>query len=175
MVAASREARHAAAMDLRKFVKVNGVLSIIIERLDCLARELFIQEHILRDLKQRGAALVSVTEQYLDSDPTRVLFRQIMGAIAQYDRTMTVLKLRAARRRMKATSGRCEGAEALRASSWRTRDATAHALITRRRTDFRRDRGNPQFGRRADAGSGRALVRLRTSARFSPHLAIIPH
>jgi hypothetical protein len=33
----------------------------------------------------------------------------MLGAIAQYDRAMTVLKLRAARKRIKATTGRCEG------------------------------------------------------------------
>jgi DNA invertase Pin-like site-specific DNA recombinase len=89
--------------------QLNGVRTIIIERLDRLARELFIQEYILRDLKQRGVRLVSAMEPDLDSDPGRVLFRQMMGAIAQYDRTMVVLKLRAARRRMKASKGSCEG------------------------------------------------------------------
>jgi DNA invertase Pin-like site-specific DNA recombinase len=89
--------------------ELNGVRTILIERLDRLARELFIQEYILRDLKQRGVTLISAAEPDLDSDPGRVLFRQMMGAIAQYDRTMVVLKLRAARRRMKATAGRCEG------------------------------------------------------------------
>jgi DNA invertase Pin-like site-specific DNA recombinase len=88
---------------------LNGVQTIIVERLDHLARELFIQEYILRDLKQRGVTLLSATEQDLDSDPSRVLFRQIMGAIAQYDRAMVVLKLRAARKRMKTVAGRCEG------------------------------------------------------------------
>ncbi len=88
---------------------LNGVRSILIERLDRLARELFIQEYILRDLKQRGVTLISAAEPDLDSDPGRVLFRQMMGAIAQYDRTMIVMKLRGARKRMKANTGRCEG------------------------------------------------------------------
>jgi DNA invertase Pin-like site-specific DNA recombinase len=88
---------------------LNGVQTIIVERLDRLARELFIQEYILRDLKQRGVALLSATEQDLDFDPSRVLFRQIMGAIAHYDRAMVVLKLRAARKRTRAATGRCEG------------------------------------------------------------------
>jgi DNA invertase Pin-like site-specific DNA recombinase len=88
---------------------LNGVRTIIIERLDRLARELFIQEYILRDLKQRGVRLISVAEPDLDSDPGRVLFRQMMGAIAQYDRTMVVLKLKAARKRVRAAAGRCEG------------------------------------------------------------------
>src|ERR1051325_9513994 len=81
---------------------LNGVRTIVIEKLDRLARELFIQEYILRDLKQRGVTLVSAAEPDLDSDPGRVLFRQMMGAIAQYDRTMVVAKLRAARTRMRA-------------------------------------------------------------------------
>jgi DNA invertase Pin-like site-specific DNA recombinase len=88
---------------------LNGVRTIVIERLDRLARELFVQEYILRDLKKRGVVLVSVDESDLDSDPTRVLFRQIMGSIAEYDRKMVVLKLKAARRRQKAETGRCEG------------------------------------------------------------------
>ena len=57
-----------------------------------------IQEHIIQDLQRRGIALVSVAEPDLCSDdPTRKLMRQIMGAIAEYDKTMTVLKLRGAR------------------------------------------------------------------------------
>jgi hypothetical protein len=35
--------------------------------------------------------------------------RQIMGAIAEYDRVMLVAKLRGARNRVKARDGRCEG------------------------------------------------------------------
>ena len=88
---------------------LNGVHTIVIERLDRLARDLLVQEYILLDLARRGVTLISVYEADLDSNPTRVLFRQIMGAIAQYDKTMLTLKLRAARVRKRATSGRCEG------------------------------------------------------------------
>ena len=35
--------------------------------------------------------------------------RQIMGAIAQYDKSMIVIKLRGARQRAKTRDGRCEG------------------------------------------------------------------
>jgi DNA invertase Pin-like site-specific DNA recombinase len=89
---------------------VNGVRTILIERLDRLARDLMVQEHILADLRRRGVELVSVHEPDLGStDPTRVMFRHIMGAIAQYDKSMVVLKLRAARNRKRLTMGRCEG------------------------------------------------------------------
>jgi DNA invertase Pin-like site-specific DNA recombinase len=69
-----------------------------------------VQEHILADLRQRNVTLISAMEPDLCSeDPGRVLMRHIMGAIAQYDRAMIVLKLRGARKRMKAATGRCEG------------------------------------------------------------------
>ena len=85
---------------------------MLIERLDRLARDLMIQEHIIQDLQRRGIALVSVAEPDLCSDdPTRKLMRQIMGAIAEYDKAMVVLKLRGARQRAKAKTGRCEGAK----------------------------------------------------------------
>src|ERR1035438_1929655 len=63
-------------------------------------------------MNQREITLISVTEPDLGStDPTRVMFRQILGAIHQYEKTMIVLKLRGARVRAKARDGRCEGAK----------------------------------------------------------------
>jgi DNA invertase Pin-like site-specific DNA recombinase len=88
----------------------NGVRTVIIEKLDRIARDLMIQEAIIGDLRQRGIELVSTEEPDLCSDePTRVLLRQFMGAVAQYEKTMIVLKLRGARQRQKAKTGRCEG------------------------------------------------------------------
>jgi DNA invertase Pin-like site-specific DNA recombinase len=93
-------------------ILANGIHTILVESLGRLARELFVQEYILRDMGQRGITLISVTEPDLGSaDPTRVMFRQILGAIHQYEKTMIVLKLRGARVRMKAKTGRCEGAK----------------------------------------------------------------
>ncbi|MDQ2945168.1 MAG: recombinase family protein [Acidobacteriota bacterium] len=72
----------------------NGVRTILIESLGRLARELFVQEYILSDMTQRGITLISVTEPDLGStDPTRSMFRQILEAIHQYEKTMIVLKL----------------------------------------------------------------------------------
>jgi DNA invertase Pin-like site-specific DNA recombinase len=94
-------------------ILANGVRTVVIERLDRLARDLMIQEHILQDLQRRGITLISVAEPDLCSDdPSRKLMRQIMGAIAEYDRRMVVLKLRGARQRMRTREGRCEGAKA---------------------------------------------------------------
>jgi len=82
----------------------------LIEKLDRLAHDLMVQETIIGDLRKRDFELVSVTEpDLLQHDPTRVLMRQVFGAIAQYEKAMTVAKLRGARERMKAKEGRCEG------------------------------------------------------------------
>ena len=88
-----------------------GVNTILIEKVDRLARDLMIQESIINDLQKKGFDLISTHEgaDLLSGDPTRKLVRQIMGSIAEYDKTMTVLKLRAARERKRAKAGKCEG------------------------------------------------------------------
>lgn len=45
----------------------------------------------------------------LEGDATRKLVRQVLGAIAEYDKAMLVSKLRAARERKRAREGKCEG------------------------------------------------------------------
>jgi DNA invertase Pin-like site-specific DNA recombinase len=101
-----------AWVEMLASVLARDVKTIIIERLDRLARDLMIQEHILQDLSRRGITLISVAEPDLCSDdPSRKLMRQIMGAIAEYDKAVTVLKLRGARQRQRASAGRCEGAK----------------------------------------------------------------
>jgi hypothetical protein len=50
-----------------------------------LARDLMVQETIIADLRKYGFDLVSVAEpDLMANDPTRVLMRQLMGAVAQY-------------------------------------------------------------------------------------------
>jgi DNA invertase Pin-like site-specific DNA recombinase len=88
----------------------NGVRTIIFEKLDRLARDLVVQEACIADLHKHGFTLVSVAEpDLMATDPTRVLMRRLMGAVAQYDKSHIVLKLRAARMRKKASTGSCEG------------------------------------------------------------------
>jgi len=88
----------------------NGVKTVVIEKVDRLARDLMIQETIIGDMLKNGYALISSCEPDLcSSDPSRVLIRQIFGALAQYDRAMITLKLRSARERIRAREGKCEG------------------------------------------------------------------
>lgn len=89
---------------------LNGVRAVLIERLDRLARDLMVQEATIADLQRHGFTLVSVAEpDLMATDPTRILTRQLLGAVAQYDKSQVVLKLRGARMRKRAAEGRCEG------------------------------------------------------------------
>ena len=88
----------------------NGVKLILIERLDRLARDLYVQESIVAELRKHGFQLISVAEpDLMQDDPYRVMFRQFQGAISQAEKANIVLKLRGARQRTKARTGRCEG------------------------------------------------------------------
>lgn len=101
-----------ALSELFAALEENGIKTVIIEKVDRLARDLMIQESIIGDMQKHGYTLISVAEPDLCStDPSRILIRQIFGALAQYDRAMIILKLRGARQRMKAREGRCEGSK----------------------------------------------------------------
>jgi DNA invertase Pin-like site-specific DNA recombinase len=102
-----------ALSELFAALEENGIKTVLIEKVDRLARDLMVQESIIGDMQKSGYTLISVAEPDLCStDPSRILIRQIFGALAQYDRAMTVLKLKGSRQRYKARHGKCEGAKA---------------------------------------------------------------
>ena len=85
---------------------------IIVETANRFARDLIVQETGWRMLKARGCELIAADspESFTADTPTAVLVRQILGAVAEFDKAMTVTKLRAARdRKSKALGRRCEG------------------------------------------------------------------
>src|SRR5689334_19469577 len=99
-----------ALQELMIALHSDGVQLVLIEKLDRLARDLMVQETIIGDLRKNGFELVSVAEPDLCSDdPSRKLVRHVFGAIAEYERSMIVSKLRAARHRTRQRYGRCEG------------------------------------------------------------------
>lgn len=84
--------------------------AIIFESLDRLARDLMTSETLIGTMRRRGFDVLSDRDPDLCSDdPTRILIRHVLSAIAEWDRRVTVAKLRGARQRMKARDGRCEG------------------------------------------------------------------
>lgn len=99
-----------AFVDMMALLLANGTRTVLVEKLDRLARDLMVQESIIADMRKKGLELVSVAEPDLcGDDPSRVLMRQILGAFAQYEKAMIVAKLKGARQRTKAKEGHCEG------------------------------------------------------------------
>jgi DNA invertase Pin-like site-specific DNA recombinase len=96
-------------------IESNGVRIVLVERADRIARDLIVSETILGQLRARGVKVFDAEGIELtaaDGDPTRRLIRQVLGAVSEFDRNVTVLKLRAARVRVRARDGRCEGRKA---------------------------------------------------------------
>lgn len=92
-----------------------SVAGVVVERLDRLARDLMVSEALIAELRRRNLKLYAVDQGALidlatdEGDPMRKAIRQIMGVMAELDKSMIVKKLRAARDRKRAATGRCEG------------------------------------------------------------------
>jgi len=100
-----------ALSELFAALEEDGIKSVVVEKLDRMARDLMVQETIMADMQKHGYTLLSTAEPDLCSrDPSRVLIRQIFGALAQWERAMIVMKLRGARQRKKARGERARAA-----------------------------------------------------------------
>jgi DNA invertase Pin-like site-specific DNA recombinase len=79
---------------------------LLVPRLDRLARDVILQETILRRLIRTGKQVISVAEPDVDSlDGQRKLVRVILGAISEYEAWLIAARLRAAREMKKARGG----------------------------------------------------------------------
>lgn len=89
----------------------NGVRIIIVETANRFARDLMVQEVGFAMLKDLGIMLIAADSptSFLDDGPTSKLIRQILGAVAEFDKAMTVAKLKGARERARRLHGKCEG------------------------------------------------------------------
>jgi DNA invertase Pin-like site-specific DNA recombinase len=89
----------------------NRVGLVLVENASRFARDLAVQlaGHAL--LRERGLELVPVDAPTYFTDPssTAEMVRQILGAVAQFEKANLVAKLRHARERLRSMSGRCEG------------------------------------------------------------------
>jgi DNA invertase Pin-like site-specific DNA recombinase len=74
-----------------------------------------VSEILLTELRKRGIKVFSADQGALidmandEVDPTRKLIRQIIAALAEWEKSQLVLKLRVARERKRKLTGRCEG------------------------------------------------------------------
>jgi len=86
----------------------NGARTIIVENASRFARDLIVQETGYQALKAKGIELIAADspDSFVSDTPTAVLIRQILGAVAQFDKATLVHKLRGARDRKSTKLGR---------------------------------------------------------------------
>jgi DNA invertase Pin-like site-specific DNA recombinase len=96
---------------MMKHIAGNGVRTIIVETANRFARDLVVQETGWRYLRDAGINLIAADspDAFLDETPTAVMIRQILGSVSQFEKAMLVAKLKGARERKKAATGKCGG------------------------------------------------------------------
>lgn len=84
---------------------------ILVENASRFARDLAVQLTGHSLLKQRGIELIPVDapDHFTNDTPTATMVRQILGAVSEFQKAEIVLKLRGARDRKRAMTGKCEG------------------------------------------------------------------
>ncbi|MFA5644467.1 MAG: recombinase family protein [Patescibacteria group bacterium] len=82
---------------------------VLIYKLDRLARDLYIQEGLIKEFNKYNKQLISALEPDLDgSDPFRKAFRQMLGVFSEFEKAMIALRLEGGRER-KAKNGGWHG------------------------------------------------------------------
>ena len=97
--------------DLLAYIASNGARTILCENASRFARDLTVQLTGHAKLQDLGYELIPVDAptHFLDDTPTAVMVRQIIGSISQFEKSMVVSKLKAARDRKRKEQGKCEG------------------------------------------------------------------
>jgi len=98
-------------VEMLQRLATNGAKTIIVESPDRFARDLTVQLTGHDKLKGLGIEIIPATapDYFIEDTPTAVLVRQVLGAIAQFEKASAVAKLAAARKRKRERFGKCEG------------------------------------------------------------------
>ena len=90
------------------YIASNGARTIIVETASRFARDLMVQEVGFAKLQALGITLIAADSphSFLDDTPTSKLIRQILGAVSEFDKAMVVAKLKGARERKRAITGK---------------------------------------------------------------------
>ena len=102
-------------VEMLQHLATDSAKTIIVESPDKFARDLAVQLAGHDMLKALGIAIIpaSAPDFFTEDTPTAVLVRQVLGAIAQFEKASAVAKLAAARKRKREREGRCEGRKPL--------------------------------------------------------------
>ena len=88
----------------------NDVTTILCENASRFARDVIVQEMGYRELKKLKIQLIPVDapDYFTGDSPSLTMIRQILGSVAEFEKSNLVSKLRGARDRAKAKNGKCE-------------------------------------------------------------------
>jgi DNA invertase Pin-like site-specific DNA recombinase len=138
-----------------KRIASNGVRTIIVETASRFARDLIVAETGYRRLRDAGITLIAADapNSFLDDTPTSAFIRQVLAAVQELDRTMTVAKLKGAKDRIRAAGGKAEGRDTYavqvpdtvaRAKALRAEGMTLKVITQRMATEgFKTASGSP--------------------------------
>jgi DNA invertase Pin-like site-specific DNA recombinase len=132
--------RRPGFVEMLGYLHADGARTILVENAGRFARDLAVQLTGHDLLKARGIELVPVDapDHFADDTPTARMVRQILGAVAEFEKASLVLKLRGARDRRSAALGR-------RVEGRKGYGITAPALV---REAKRLARKNPRTGKK---------------------------
>lgn len=93
------------------YMMANSIKILLVENASRFARDLVVQLTGHDFLKKNGVILVPVDapDYFTDETPTAIMIRQILGAVAEFEKRNSVERMKGARERMRAKTGRCEG------------------------------------------------------------------
>jgi len=108
------EAHRPAFATMVSELLTNGCRTVVVESLDRFARDLMVQMQLIGFMRAKGLTLISATTgddvtASVEDDPMRLAMVQMQGVFHQLDKSMTVRKLRKAREKKRAETGKCEG------------------------------------------------------------------
>lgn len=109
---ASELSERPALEEIMMKIAGNGVRTVIVERSDRFSRDLIASELLIQEFQKLEARVIEAeggNDITSASDPTSKLVRQILAAVAEFDKSSIVLKLRTARKRIRNEFGKCEG------------------------------------------------------------------
>lgn len=86
---------------------------VLVAKMDRIARDLMAQLWIEKELLTNNAELVSVAEPFRGNDPANVLFRQIIGAFAQFEKARITERMSGGRKQKAKTGGYSGGRAAI--------------------------------------------------------------
>jgi DNA invertase Pin-like site-specific DNA recombinase len=103
-------------LDAVAMVRDGQAAGIVVYRLDRLARDLVLQEQLLAEVRGLGGEVFTTSAAEASfltddpDDPSRKMIRQVLGAVAEYERAMIRLRMRSGQARKRERGGYAGGA-----------------------------------------------------------------